>query len=74
MRKLKLDLNELAVEAFDTAAVPAMRGTVEGEEQYTYFCDTDECTGPNGTSCNMSRCNTCYTCPPASRDFTACCV
>jgi hypothetical protein len=72
MRKLKLDLDELAVEAFDTAAFPAMRGTVEGEEQYTYFCDTCECTGPNGTSCNMSRCNTCYGCPPISQDPAEC--
>lgn len=72
MRKLKLDLNELAVEAFDTAAVPATRGTVEGKEQYTYFCDTDECTGPNGTSCNMSRCYTCYTCPRISENPADC--
>lgn len=72
MRKLRLDVDELAVEAFDTAAVAATRGTVQGEEQYTYFCDTDECTGPNGTSCNMSRCNTCYTCPRFSENPIDC--
>lgn len=72
MRKLKLDLGELVVEGFDTAAAPAPRGTVEGEEQYTYFCATDECTGPNGTSCNLSRCHTCHTCPPLSVNPTDC--
>jgi hypothetical protein len=72
MRKLKLDLNELTVEAFDTEVVPAARGTVEGEEQYTYFCDTDECTGVNGTSCNWSRCNTCYNCPAISQNPADC--
>lgn len=67
MRKLKLDLNELAVEAFDTAAVPATRGTVEGMQRYTYYCDTLECTGPYGASCDWSQCNTCYTCPRISQ-------
>lgn len=68
MRKLKLDVDKLVVEAFDTAAAPAARGTVEGMQQYTFYCDTFECTGPNGTSCNWSKCNTCYTCPPFSQD------
>lgn len=72
MRKLKLDLDELAVEAFDTATVPAQRGTVEGAEQYTYLCGTGECTGPNATSCDMSRCHTCYTCPRISENPVDC--
>lgn len=72
MRKLKLNVGELAVETFDTAAVPATRGTVEGREQFTYFCGTDECTGPNGTSCDWSRCNTCNTCPPLSQNPADC--
>jgi hypothetical protein len=72
MRKLKLDLSELAVEAFDTASIPTSGGTVEGEEQYTYFCGSDGCTGVNGTSCNWSRCNTCYTCPPLSQNPEDC--
>ena len=66
MRKLRLDVDELTVETFDTAAVSAKRGTVHGREEFTYFCDTVECTGPNGTSCNWSRCNTCNTCPPSA--------
>jgi hypothetical protein len=72
VRKLKLDVNELAVEAFETAAAPETRGTVEGRQLYTYFCGTDECTGPNGTSCNWSQCNTCYTCPPLSQNPDDC--
>ncbi|HYH81197.1 MAG TPA: hypothetical protein VEX86_15445 [Longimicrobium sp.] len=74
MRKLKLDLNDLAVEAFDTAAAPTPRGTVEGNEQYTYFCKTEgECTGVNGTSCNWSRCYTCAGSCPATPE-TPCCL
>lgn len=72
MRKLKLDVGGLAVETFDTAAVPALRGTVEGKEEYTYLCGTGECTGPNGTSCNLSRCHTCYTCPRLSQNPDDC--
>jgi hypothetical protein len=68
MRKLKLDVNELAVEAFDTATVPALRGTVEGRQQYTYYCVTDERTGMWGTSCEWSLCYTCYTCPTLTPD------
>jgi hypothetical protein len=72
MRKLKLDVNELAVEAFDTAATPPMRGTVEANQQYTYYCASEECTNENGTSCNWSLCYTCYTCPPVSPDPAIC--
>jgi len=73
MKKLRLNISELAVEGFDTAAVPATRGTVEGRQQYTYFCATEgECTGPNGTSCNWSQCNTCATCPPLSQNPADC--
>ncbi|HWK90327.1 MAG TPA: pinensin family lanthipeptide [Longimicrobium sp.] len=58
MRKLKLDLEELAVESFETEALREARGTVEGHEQYTYYCNSIECTA-NGASCVWSRCNTC---------------
>lgn len=72
MRKLKLDISELSVEAFDTAAAPPARGTVEGNQQFTYYCDTAECTGENGTSCYASLCFTCYTCPPVSPNPAEC--
>ena len=72
MRKLRLDVGELAVEGFDTAPVPATRGTVEGRQYYTYYCDTNECTGPKGASCNWSQCYTCYTCPPVSQNPAEC--
>lgn len=72
MGKLKLDIGDLSVEAFDTSAAPPARGTVEGNQLYTYFCATDECTGENGTSCNYSLCYTCYNCPPVSPDPAIC--
>lgn len=75
MRKLKLNLDDLSVEAFDTAEAPTPRGTVEGNEEYTYFCDTCECTGVNGTSCNWSRCYTCAgSCPQVTKEDPATCA
>jgi hypothetical protein len=72
MKKLKLNIDDLEVAAFETAAAPEKRGTVEGRQQYTYFCDTVDCTGENGTSCNWSQCYTCYTCPPVSPNPAEC--
>ncbi len=59
MKKLRLDLEGLAVESFDTEPASGDRGTVRGHAEYTVFCATPECTGPNGTSCNWSACHTC---------------
>lgn len=45
MRKLKLDLDELVVESFDTHAAASGRGTVQGQAQYTdpRICETNGC-------------------------------
>ena len=81
MRKLKLNLDQLTVDSFDTA-VPAekKRGTVMGEEQCTCpsACNTN-CTCPGCPTCDdscASYCQTCagdYTCDfSLSRDPWAC--
>ena len=58
MKKLRLKLDELQVESFETDAVRAARGTVEGNEEYTYVtCPTaPECRTPGYASCAMTRC------------------
>ena len=51
MQKLKLSLNDLAVESFETQPAEAGRGTVHGHETqaYDHTCDFNKCAGP-GTS------------------------
>ncbi|HEX6040118.1 pinensin family lanthipeptide [Longimicrobium sp.] len=44
MRKIQLNLDTLAVESFETNAVPAARGTVEGrQDEAVVFAITDLC-------------------------------
>ena len=65
--KLRLEVEQLAVESFDTAADGRARGTVAGHQSATDFC-SDECTlqysacGPD--TCLYSCGGTCgsYTC------------
>lgn len=61
MNKLKLHLDELAVESFDTSPVTREKGTVVGEELCT--CPTI-CTCPGCPSCDATCAQTCddYTC------------
>ena len=79
MRKLRLSLEELDVESFDTDDARAARGTVQANEEYTWSCDTelDPCRTPGYASCDYTRCFWCTskpeTCGP-SCNFTACCV
>jgi hypothetical protein len=62
MRKLTLKVDELRVESFDTADVSAARGTVLGNEQYSYFCPTaPECRTAGYASCVVTRCHWCST-------------
>lgn len=67
MKKLRLKLEELAVDSFDTDAPEPAKGTVEGRAQYTVYRQTDEqgcsmwhscgytwCTcGDNAQTCNF---------------------
>jgi hypothetical protein len=78
MRKLRLDLEELNVESFDTDDAAAARGTVMGNEEFSWSCLTDDagCRTPGYASCDHTRCQWCSshpTCAPTC-NFTACCV
>ena len=58
MRKLRLNLEELEVESFDTDEARAARGTVLANEQYSYYCATDpDCRTPGYASCAATRCD-----------------
>lgn len=58
MRKLRLELDDLQVESFETDAVRAARGTVEGNEEYSYVCQTaPDCRTPGYASCAITRCD-----------------
>jgi hypothetical protein len=63
MKKLKLNLNELAVESFTTDHRGARQGTVAGQE-FTNLCVTYRCDGTNlctGAGGNAGSCDgTCY--------------
>lgn len=74
--KLKLSLEDLAVDSFDTTRSEKSRGTVFGEQQCTCWtycgqntcpgcptCDAS-CNGTCGASCNAS-CNGSCDCPTA---------
>ena len=63
MNKLKLQLDDLTVESFDTTAARDEKGTVFGEQ---CTCDT-ACTCPGCPTCDITCPNTCYeTCDDAS--------
>ena len=57
MKKLRLNLDQLAVDSFDTSAAAAEKGTVFGEQ---CTCQT-QCTCPGCPTCDFSACgqNTC---------------
>jgi hypothetical protein len=66
MRKLKLDLEHLTVESFDTEPTAAGEGTVEAHGRtITVECGTCE------VSCNPSNC---YMCPSDGGFHTECCT
>lgn len=65
MKKLKLALDDLAVETFDTTPAAREKGTVVGEQE-PCTCPT-QCTCPTCPTC----CNTCEaTCPYTCDDNT----
>jgi len=72
MRKLRLDLDELDVQSFDTGDTGVVRGTIGGQELTVLRCND---TGP--TACEVNTCaascdTACgsYYCPPVG-DLTA---
>jgi hypothetical protein len=70
MRKLKLELDELAVQSFETAGEAEERGTVQARGGVTVLGDTD-C----GAWCSrVDTCGfTCYTCwDPSCEGATGC--
>jgi hypothetical protein len=58
MGKLRMNLDQLTVESFDTSAPAGRRGTVFGEEQCTCptACET-ACTCPGCNTCDHTACN-----------------
>lgn len=63
MNKLRLQLDDLTVESFDTVAAPREKGTVFGEQ---CTCDT-ACTCPGCPTCPDTCQHTCeYTCDDAT--------
>jgi hypothetical protein len=79
VRKLRLNLEELEVETFETDDARGARGTVLANEEYSWSCPTDEtgCRTPGYASCEFTRCQWCTSKPQtcvASCDFTDCCV
>ena len=72
MRKLRLDLEDLDVQSFDTGEASGTRGTVQGLEVTVLRCDTGPtgCEGAN--TCALSCDGACgsYYCPPVG-DLTA---
>jgi hypothetical protein len=79
MKKLRLNLDQLTVDSFDTAAAVVQRGTVRGEEQCTCptACNTN-CTCPgcptcDYTACGQESCNgSCFASCNGSCYFTEC--
>ena len=55
MKKLKLDLEELAIESFDTTVARPEAGTVMGEQCTCYTV----CTCPGNATCDASCGDTC---------------
>ncbi|HEU0012348.1 MAG TPA: hypothetical protein VFQ45_01620 [Longimicrobium sp.] len=74
MKKMRLDLDTLSVESFDTVETPAERGTVHGHippDTYARYCSDGttcvdscfECTDYASClgTCNATECGTCAT-------------
>ena len=67
MNKLKLQLDDLRVDSFDTTAAEKAKGTVFGEQCTCYT----NCTCPGCPSCDATCPNTCaYTCDDDSCGYT----
>jgi hypothetical protein len=64
MKKLRMDLEQLVVDTFDTVAPVARKGTVFGEQCTCYTaCTCPGCPTCVNTECNQNSCaETCATC------------
>lgn len=60
MQKLKLDLDTLNVESFQTAQTPEERGTVQGNQD-SYYCSA-------ATACNCNSTIFTWSCQDANTD------
>ena len=65
MRKLRLNMDELAVESFEVAEDRAEVGTVHGEQQ-TYTCQPETCLDETCVDVN------CYTQRPTEPYYPSC--
>jgi hypothetical protein len=86
MAKLRLNLDQLTVDSFDTADKPAKKGTVFGEQCTCWTnCGQETCPGyPTcdgtcaqescGGSCYNTECSTCDTCNPTIANGLPCCI
>jgi hypothetical protein len=62
MRKLKLNVEAITVESFQTQSKPAMRGTVAGHDTVESACPTacwTQCPSGCLTQCDASDCTAC---------------
>ena len=78
MKKMRLELEELAVESFETAGMPAERGTVQGQEitarcsDFLAECTERTCGGYtcDGPSCPALSCDACGSYYCATADYS----
>lgn len=74
MRKLKLEVDALRVETFETAAAEQGMGTVHGQARPTRqsCADTCEATCGDGSTC-LETCVSCFgSCEPCATNPTTC--
>ena len=74
MRKLKLEIDELRVETFETAERKGWMGTVWGNMPFKIPASDNEACGGGGSGGGDSGCETCpctqkYSCPNGCSDF-----
>jgi hypothetical protein len=74
MNKLKLDLDELKVESFDTDGSPGSKGTVYAHAPYTYMCESvPECQTDWSCEGRVSMCDWNCSTPPPTNDISCSC-
>ncbi|HVH13931.1 MAG TPA: hypothetical protein VM759_12805 [Longimicrobium sp.] len=75
MKKLRLDIEALTVETFDTDDSPGGRGTVLAHAPYTYMCESaPECVTDWSCEGGQTRCAWACSTPPVSNDVSCLCT